>query len=200
MVSPPLGVQYCKSEIISRLISWLVMDQHHIKWFIGIFFVEFVSRSYSGASHGASVVMETRQAWTSVGSLWRFYFLAHVEQNSCAFVMDLRLPVAWVLLWALKIHIFGALWVNQSGGKTRVDVHQVMSNWSLLCGFEVDLSLGMTWVVLCALNLEILEASCLSEPNTTINRATVHMVISIWELNCAFEVDLRSVMASVYVI
>jgi hypothetical protein len=37
--------------------------------------------------------------------------------------------------------------------------------------------------------------SCLSEPNTTINRATVHMVISIWELNCAFEVDLRSVYA-----
>ena len=42
--------------------------------------------------------------------------------------------------------------------------------------------------------------SCLSEPNTIIKRATVHMVISICELNCAFEVDLGSVMASVYVI
>lgn len=42
--------------------------------------------------------------------------------------------------------------------------------------------------------------SCLSEPNTTIKMATAHMVISILELNFAFEVDLRSVMASVYVI
>ena len=122
-------------------------------------FVFWNSRSYSGASHGASVVMEKRQAWLIFGrfSLKILCFGACGTKFLCicdGFEVACGLGVAM----GTQIHIFGALWENQSGGKTRVDVHRVMSNWSLLCGFEVDLSLGMTWVVLCALNLEILEA------------------------------------------
>lgn len=116
-------------------------------------------RSFCGDGEKTSLIFGRFSLKHDVGSLWRFfYFFARLRNK-----ILVHLWWVWGCLWlgyamGTQIHRFGALWENRSGGKIRVDVHRVMSNWSLPCGFEVDLSLSVAWIVLCALKLEILEA------------------------------------------